>query len=270
MKNLLAALSTWDGSSEMRAFELFERAIYKTTHRPDESSLSFVNRHQVAFNELGSTTIDEMGAFLLLRQSAVTSEDKKKVLTMTQGKMEKGLIEQSTRTLATSTLSGEPKKKVYPINYVEPELKETSENDSMVTAYYTNMEEDVDQESIQQWANQGDADALQAQAFEKDLEDLFQEIPDMHQALISYQTARQKLVEKKKLRSFWPSGHGKGSQSFGGGGKFGKKGKGKTSLLARIANSHCKNYGEKGHWKDECPNKQKDAVNMVTQVTSPD
>ena len=25
----------------------------------------------------------------------------------------------------------------------------------------------------------------------------------------------------------------------------------------------------KGHWKDECPNKPKDAVNMVTQVTSP-
>ena len=81
VKNLLAALSTWEESSEMRTFELFERAIYKTTQRPDESSLSFVNRLQVAFNELGSTTIDEMRAFLLLRQSALTSEDKKKVLT---------------------------------------------------------------------------------------------------------------------------------------------------------------------------------------------
>ena len=270
VKNLLAALSTWEESSEMRTFELFERAIYKTTQRPDESSLSFVNRLQVAFNELGTTTIDEMRAFLLLRQSALTSEDKKKVLTMTQGKMETGPIEQSMRTLATSILSGEPKKKVYPINYVEPEVKEVSENDSTVTAYYTNIdEEDVDQESIEQWANQGDADALQVQAFEKDLEDLFQEIPDMHQALISYQSARQKLVEKKKYRGFWPSGRGKGSQSFGGGGKFGKKGKGKSNLLARIANSHCKICGEKGHWKDECPNKTKDTVNMVTQVTSP-
>eukprot|EP00434_Breviolum_minutum_P001860 symbB.v1.2.001649.t1/scaffold86.1/size363240/8 len=270
VKNLLAALSTWEESSEMRTFELFERAIYKTTQRPDESSLSFVNRLQVAFNELGSTTIDEMRAFLLLRQSALTSEDKKKVLTMTQGKMDKGLIEQSMRTLATSILSGEPKKKIYPINYVEPEVKEVPETDPTVTAYYTHVdEEDVDQESIEQLANQGDADALQVQAFEKDLEDLFQEIPDMHHALISYQTARQKLVEKKKYRGFWPSGRGKGSHSFGGGGKFGKKGKGKTSLLARIANSHCKNCGEKGHWKDECPNKPKDTVNVVTQVTSP-
>lgn len=271
VKNLLAALSTWEESSEMRTFELFERAIYKTTQRPDESSLSFVNRLQVAFNELGSTTIDEMRAFLLLRQSALTSEDKKKVLTMTQGKMDKGLIEQSMRTLATSILSGEPKKKIYPINYVEPEVKEVPETDSTVTAYYTHVdEEDVDQESIEQLANQGDADALQVQAFEKDLEDLFQEIPDMHHALISYQTARQKLVEKKKYRGFWPSGRGKGSHSFGGGGgKFGKKGKGKTSLLARIANSHCKHCGEKGHWKDECPNKPKDTVNVVTQVTSP-
>lgn len=249
VKNLLAALSTWEESSEMRTFELFERAIYKTTQRPDESSLSFVNRLQVAFNELGSTTIDEMRAFLLLRQSALTSEDKKKVLTMTQGKMDKGLIEQSMRTLATSILSGEPKKKIYPINYVEPEVKEVPETDPTVTAYYTHVdEEDVDQESIEQLANQGDADALQVQAFEKDLEDLFQEIPDMHHALISYQTARQKLVEKKKYRGFWPSGRGKGSHSFGGGGgKFGKKGKGKTSLLARIANSHCKHCGEKGH-----------------------
>lgn len=271
VKNLLAALSTWEESSEMRTFELSERAIYKTTQRPDESSLSFVNRLQVAFNELGSTTIDEMRAFLLLRQSALTSEDKKKVLTMTQGKMDKGLIEQSMRTLATSILSGEPKKKIYPINYVEPEVKEVPETDPTVTAYYTQVdEEDVDQESIEQLANQGDADALQVQAFEKDLEDLFQEIPDMHHALISYQTARQKLVEKKKYRGFWPSGRGKGSHSFGGGGgKFGKKGKGKTSLLARIANSHCKHCGEKGHWKDECPNKPKDTVNVVTQVTSP-
>ena len=186
VKTLLTALSTWEGPSEMRTFELFERAIYKTTQRPDESSLSFVNRLQVAFNELGSTTIDEMRAFLLLRQSALTSEDKKKVLTMTQGKMDKGLIEQSMRTLATSILSGEPKKKIYPVNYVKPEVKEIPENDSTVTAYYTNVdEEDVDQESIEQWANQGDADALQVQAFEKDLEDLFQEIPDRHQALIS-------------------------------------------------------------------------------------
>ena len=271
VKNLLTALSTWEESSEMRTFELFEKAIYKTTQRHDESTMSYVNRMQVAFNELGTTSLEEVRAFLLLRQSSLTTEDKKKVLTMTQGKMEKGIIEQSMRTLATSILSsaGEPKKKVYPTNYVEPEVPEAAVTDTAASSAFNISsveDEEIDDETVEYYANGGDADALQVQSFERDLEDLFQEIPDMHRALITYQAARQKLVEKRKYRGFWPSGKGKNFSGYKGGKKGGG---GKRGLLDRIARSHCKICGEKGHWKDECPNKPKDTANVVTHMDPP-
>lgn len=119
----------------------------------------------------------------------------------------------------------------------------------------------------------GDADAMAVQTFEKDLEELFQDIPDLHSALISYHEARARITERKRNRGFWPPGQkgtGKGyKRNFGGGGKNYRKGgsKGKDELLQRIARTHCKKCGELGHWKAECPNnKPKDQVNF-TMVT---
>ena len=54
VNNLLAALSSWEESAEMKTYEVFEKAIYKTTQKADESTTSFVNRLQVAMDELGS------------------------------------------------------------------------------------------------------------------------------------------------------------------------------------------------------------------------
>ena len=119
VKTLLAALSSWEESAEMKTYEVFEKAIYKTTQKADESTTSFVNRLQVAMDELGEVTVQEFHAFLLIRQSALSVEDKKRVLTMTGGTMETAKVEQSMRTLATSVLSAEPKKKIYPTNFVE-------------------------------------------------------------------------------------------------------------------------------------------------------
>ena len=48
VKNLLAALSSWEESTEMKTYEQFEKAVYRTTQKSDESSMSYVNRLQVA------------------------------------------------------------------------------------------------------------------------------------------------------------------------------------------------------------------------------
>lgn len=53
--NLLKALASWEETEEMVTFEKFERAMYKITQKSDESTMSFVNRLNVAFDELGST-----------------------------------------------------------------------------------------------------------------------------------------------------------------------------------------------------------------------
>ena len=49
VKTLLQALSAWEESAELKTFELFEKATYRTTQKQDESTQSFVNRSDVAF-----------------------------------------------------------------------------------------------------------------------------------------------------------------------------------------------------------------------------
>ena len=269
VKSLLAALSSWEESTEMKTYEQFEKAVYRTVQKSDESSMSYVNRLQVAMDELGAKSLKEFHAFLLLRQSVLSPEDKKRVLTMTNGDMDTKKIEQSMRTLATNILSsGENRKKVYPTNFVEPEVgfvatDQDGSSGAGMNNYYTE-DDEVDQELVEHLAAQGDSDALNVVAFERDLEEMFQEVPDLHQALVNYQEARTKILERKRSRGFWPS-TGKGKMK--GAGKFQpRKGSGKGNLLQRVARTFCKACGEKGHWKAECPNKagaSTDSVNYV-------
>ena len=105
VKHLLAALATWEESSELKTFELFEKAIYKVTQKSDETTASFVNRLAVAFEEVGEVTLKDVRAFILLRQCALSNEDKKKILTMTSGVLEIQLVEQAMRSLSTKVLT---------------------------------------------------------------------------------------------------------------------------------------------------------------------
>ena len=262
VKTLLEALSAWEDSAELKTFELFEKAIYKTIQKADESAQSFVNRLDVAFGEVGhETTLKSVMAFVLLKQSNLTTEDKKKILTMTGGKIEKKAIEGAMRSLSTNVLTsnGSEKKKVYPTNLVEDAPDSAAEQldqyfDQSVFASQVE-EEDISSEFLDQLATSGDADALTVQGFERELTDPFQEIPDLHSALVSYQEARGRIVERKRNRGFWPLKGGSTGKGKGFGNKGFRKGqsKGKDELLARIARTHCKRCGELGHWKAECP-----------------
>ena len=79
------ALATWEESTKMKTYEKFERTIHKTIQKSGESSMSFVNHLQVVMDELGAKSIKEFHPFLLLRQSSLGPEDKKKILTGTNG-----------------------------------------------------------------------------------------------------------------------------------------------------------------------------------------
>lgn len=114
---------------------------------------------------------------------------------------------------------------MYPTNFVEPEETEINKDINQAYAMNHEEEEDVNQETIESLASWGDSDALAVQAFEKDLEDLPQEVPDLHTGLVSFHEARARISERKKNRGFWPSGQkssGKGCKSsFAGGGAKG-------------------------------------------------
>ena len=121
----------------------------------------------------------------------------------------------------------------------------------------------MDSETIEALAAQEDADAMTICAFENELEEFFQDTPEMHDAMTTYMEARARLLQKRKNRGFWPTkgaGRGKG---FKGTSK-GKRGRDREQLLARIAKSHCRKCGALGHWKAECPlNTEKGATSSA-------
>ena len=151
---LLAAVATWEEAEELQTYEKFEKAIYKVMQKSDESTMSYVNRFNVAFHELGEVKIADMKAFILLRQSALVADDKKKVITMNNGALEAKKVEASMRALATKVLgaAGDTgKKKTYPVNFVDDEAEEIN---------YAGEDEGYNKEIIlESLAEQGDEDA---------------------------------------------------------------------------------------------------------------
>jgi hypothetical protein len=133
-----------------------------------------------------------MQTVVLLRQSNLSNEYKKKVLAMTGGLIEKKVVENAMRILSTKVLfgTGEVKKKIYHTNCVEhDEAPSHAEDESNVNSTYVTMAEEDDAltaEVTDQLSQQGDEDALLVQQFGKDLEDLMQDVPDFQTALISY------------------------------------------------------------------------------------
>ena len=67
-------------------FELFERALFQVQQKQDETHDSYLARHDAAFEDLlgRKVGLEEVRAYVLLRQSLLSSEDRKKVI-MDQG-----------------------------------------------------------------------------------------------------------------------------------------------------------------------------------------
>lgn len=115
-------------------------------------------------------------------------------------------------------------------------------------AYWT-QDEPLDDDTIAVLASENDEDATLIMQFEDAVQHAVQSDPDLTVLFSSYQGARRRLTERVKFRGFWPVKKG-----FKGSGKKGAKstGKGKLTLAQKIANSHCRLCGQKGHWKAEC------------------
>ena len=201
--------------------------------------MSFVNRLNVAFQDLGEVTVKEMKAFILLKQSALTPYDKRRVIVMTAGKISAEKIEMAMRSPNTKVLGSgstmDPKKKVYPVNYVEDEVEE---------AHNVIEDDAVDEEWI--------------------LQSLVERCPGSL-CFSAYLEARSRTQDRIKARSFWPrKGKGKGLKKG-----FGSKGGGKRrhSLAGRIAASNCRVCGQKGHWKWECPKRSSSPRRLPPQTS---
>ncbi|CAE7336760.1 unnamed protein product [Symbiodinium sp. KB8] len=290
VKLLVATLGgSWGKTALEEKYDSFEKAIYGTTQKADETNDSYLARHDIHFEELlaAGVTLSEVRAYILLRQSQLSSDDRKRIVVEMNGKLEYQKVCTAIRLLGSrffTDLQGQRsgKTKTYDANHVDENIGEEPERayQAAVTASPEDGDGELDSEFLDALVMAEDQDAMQVQAFEDELEGFFQETPELQEALVSYLEARGRLLAKKRSRGFWPIGSGaKGSK--GGRSTKGGKGKGKNAreqLLARISRSHCRACGEKGHWKAECPKFGKQglqagrgetATTTVAQVAEP-
>ena len=133
------------------------------------------------------------------------------------------------------------KNKVYDVNMVEESEMNSTSAESSERVIFLSQEEtepELDSEYMKAMIAAENQDAMTLSAFESELEEFLQDTPEMHDAFVTYQEARQRLLDQKRSRGFWlPSGGGK-KGGYKGRSKGNGKGARREQLLARIAKSH--------------------------------
>ena len=169
---------------------MFERALYGVTQKGDESNDSYLSRHDIAFEDLKAknVTLDDIRAYVLVRQSTLGSDDRKKIIMDNAGRLTYDNARNSMRLLGSrffQDLQGAPKsnqaKRTYDAYYMD-EGEETVN----LTSYEGDHE--VDEEAIfQTMADQGDEDAIFLNEFEDQIIEAVQDHPDLSNCFVSYQ-----------------------------------------------------------------------------------
>ena len=253
-----------------RQYQDAERALYETQQRPDETNDSFLARSDVLWSKLlaRKLTLEDLQAYILLRGSNLSSDEKKKVILDSEiaGKLTVQKVTEAIRTLGASFFMDmtnqkkQTKTKVYDQSTLVAETDSDfpPESEAAMIANDETNEEDF----IEQLLQEGDSDAAFIHDFEGAASETLQDDPELATALMAYQQARHRLSERFRNRGFWPprpfqgSSKGKGFQSKAAG-----KGKGSTNwnnrpkktLQERILSSTCRLCNQRGHWKAECP-----------------
>ena len=98
----------WGKVNLEKTYEVVERALFKCVQRQDESNDSFLARCDVTWSELKSKKIDldQVHAYIVLRGSLLSSEDKKRVVLESEsagsGTLTIDKVSQSVRMLGTA------------------------------------------------------------------------------------------------------------------------------------------------------------------------
>ena len=247
----------WGKSNLEDKFERFERAIFTTVQRQDEAHESYLARHDVQFEELLQMGVgfEEVRAYVLLRNSGLSAEDKKKLIVDAKGALEYKSIVSSLKLLGSKFFHelqtgnrSTARNKTYDVNAVfddEPATLFAEEETAYVGEMWDESEIPFDE---------NDPDAVVCMQFEDSLVDALQGDPDLAACYNTYVDARKRLSDRNKNRGFWFPNKG---QSTNVKGKFKGKskgwGKGRKPLAQRILESECRRCGARGHWKAECP-----------------
>ena len=255
---------TWGQVPLEKKFELAERALFRSIQKADESSDSYLSRCDVIWTELLSRkmSLSELQAYIVLRGSKLPPEDKKRVIVESKDASDSSLTKKNVTAAIRLLGSGfffqgytgirrDKVGKTY--DHTALHMDDEPENEQEAFVLQDDLCEDDILETL---AAENDEDAILVMQFEDSISETIQSDSELAAFYANYQEARRRLSERVKVRGFWPINR----RSDKGFGKKGKgKGKGKTpfsgpgSLARRIANSFCRICMQKGHWKNECP-----------------
>ena len=153
--------------------------------KADASNDSFLSQHDVAFEELASkgTTMDEMRAYILLRQSQLSPADRKRIVIELRENLKCTRVCSAIRLLGShffgdlqGSKSGQ-KSKVYDANTAEEE--EIEKNAPIFAAQSEDFEGDLDAIYMEAMLASEDSDTLLVAGFEEELESFLQDIPEL-------------------------------------------------------------------------------------------
>ncbi len=267
---------SWGQVPLEKKFELAEKALYRGGQKQDETADSFLARCDVIWTELLSKNVklEELRAYIVLRNSRLSPEDKKRIIVESGaesgGVLDMKKVESAVRMLGSGFFqeltSGKKEKALKTYDHTAFNVEEEMEEDSDL-AFWTS-DEVIDDDLIETLAAENDEDAMTILQFEEAVNESIQTDSELSAYYSSYQDARRRLNDRVKSRGFWPVRKGSFEKGRKGKGK-GFKGKAASNLARRIANSTCRLCGKRGHWKDECPQKQSSNTSGSTSSIAP-
>ena len=256
---------SWGRIPLEKQFDEAEQALFHCHQKGDESNDSFLARSEILWSRLlaRKLSMEDLQAFVVLRGSTLSSDDKKRVILESDrenaGKLTVKRVSEAIRLLGASffmDMTGQRRSKTKVYDQANLAQEESSEQAEGLVATDEVTEEDFVETLITEGE---DDDALLVAEFEAAASDLIQEDSELAQAYTAYTEARRRLSEKFRNRGFFPVKGSKDSaaKGKGSGGRFSGKGhKGprhRRSLQERILSSTCRICYRKGHWKAECP-----------------
>ena len=257
----------WGQIDLEQKYEYAERALYKCSQKSDESADSYLARADIMWTELNSRKfqLSDLQAYVTLRGSVLTAEDKKRVLldsdAASKGDLTVAKVSAAIRMLGASffqemtTGRRVSKQKTYDQSTLLTEDLDEAESDQPVMSAEVVEDDDTWVDVLVQ---EGDEDASLVQDFEAAAMEVVQTDEELAAAFTAYTDARRRLNEKVRSRGFWPIGQKGKSEGFQKGvkGKFSKSHpSSRKSLQQRILESRCRLCGKVGHWKAECPSR---------------
>ena len=184
----------WGKAKHEEKFERFERAIYTTVQRSDETHDLYLARHDFQFDELASlnVTLEETRAYCLLRNSGPLMDKKKKKIIMdSAGKLEYDKVVASLKLLGScffAELQTPGKSSSRTKTYETANTVEEEDANPLLGEDEAFFQDSWDDESLL-YTEGNEQDALVIQQFEDSLVDVLQTDPDT----ASFFTATWKL-----------------------------------------------------------------------------